>query len=88
MPSPLDQPDSSIPEQTPDENDQKSPEPIANPRPLAIEHKSADSTKQPEAEQVHSLDLGAGNVVKLDRLGPMIVNTDGVSPPDRAIRKI
>jgi hypothetical protein len=80
MPSPLDQPEFSIPAQVPDEIDTKSPETVSNPRPLAIEDKSADSTKQPEAEQVHSLDLGAGNVVKLDRLGPMIVNTDGVSP--------
>jgi hypothetical protein len=28
--------------------------------------------------EVQSLDLGDGNVVKLDKLGPMIINSDGV----------
>jgi hypothetical protein len=49
-------------------------------KPLAI----ADAPENPEAttkpeDQVHTLDVGEGNVVKLDALGPMIINSDGVS---------
>jgi len=72
MPSPLDQPETSTPSMTPD--DQPKPQ-------LAISDTPADTpkaTEQPE-EEVHVLDVGEGNVVKLDKLGPMIINSDGVS---------
>jgi hypothetical protein len=32
----------------------------------------------PTAEERHILDVTEGNKVKLDELGPMIINTDGV----------
>ncbi|ODN75145.1 hypothetical protein L202_06350 [Cryptococcus amylolentus CBS 6039] len=47
--------------------------------PLAIEdgsHQPADPQGE-EVGEVHRLDLGGGNVVKLDKLGPMIINSDG-----------
>lgn len=44
--------------------------------PLAIADEPAQST-QLEAG-VTTLDVGKGDAVKLDRLGPMIVNSDGV----------
>ncbi|KAL1408349.1 hypothetical protein Q8F55_005158 [Vanrija albida] len=40
---------------------------------LAIENKAAQESQT----GVHSLDLGNNTVVKLDNLGPMIVNSDG-----------
>ena len=72
MPSPLDQPETSTPSMTPD--DQPKPQ-------LAISDTPAEiptAAEQPE-EEVHVLDVGEGNVVKLDKLGPMIINSDGVS---------
>lgn len=35
---------------------------------------------------MQTLDLGEGNVIKLDKLGPMIINNDGVS--DVALRDL
>lgn len=83
MPSPLDQPESDTPSQT------TTPDPQAQDQAqrLAIEYDQVaaqQATDQAdETEQVHSLDVGGGNVVKLDKLGPMIINSDGVSvvPP-------
>lgn len=71
MPSPLDQPESPTPSQTP------APDRSAA-RPLAIEYDKAAAAKD-DSEEIHSLDVGGGNVVKLDKLGPMIINSDGVS---------
>ncbi len=52
-------------------------------QPLAIEPPTdtfrSTATKGGVCEEVHTLDLGEGNVVKLDDLGPMIINSDGVS---------
>ena len=44
--------------------------------PLAIAHQPAQPT--PVEADVTTLDVGTGDAVKLDRLGPMIVNSDGV----------
>jgi hypothetical protein len=54
-----------------------------NPQSLAIEYPQAGAAEPEPAEEVHTLDVGQGNVVKLDRLGPMIVNSDGVSRSPR-----
>lgn len=43
-------------------------------RPLAIEYDGSN-----RGEEIQTLDLGEGNVIKLDKLGPMIINNDGVS---------
>ncbi|WVN88829.1 uncharacterized protein L203_104043 [Cryptococcus depauperatus CBS 7841] len=43
--------------------------------PLAIEATAHDS--QNDREDSQTMDLGEGNVIKLDRLGPMIINSDG-----------
>ena len=56
--------------------------PDDQPKPqLAISDTPAETPKaaeQPE-EEGYVLDVGEGNVVKLDKLGPMIINSDGVS---------
>lgn len=75
MPSPLDQPETDTPVQTPD--DSTTDTQSGSTQKLALEYASAEQVK--EEDKVHSLDLGEGNVVKLDALGPMIVNSDGVS---------
>jgi hypothetical protein len=49
------------------------------PQPLAIEFGEATQTATTADDTVQKLDLGQGDVVKLDALGPMIINTDGVS---------
>lgn len=76
MPSPLDLPESSTPSQP------STPDAQAAQR-LAIEYDQAAATPAvglaDDKEEVHSLDVGGGNVVKLDKLGPMIINSDGVS---------
>lgn len=41
-------------------------------QPLAIEYNNPS-----KEEEVQTLDLGEGNVIKLDKLGPMIINNDG-----------
>ena len=68
MPSPLDEPEQPTP----------SPNPIATDdtkQPLAI----ADAPFPDERPgEVRTLDLGQGGIVKLDELGPMIINSDGV----------
>lgn len=74
MPSPLDQPEEDTPQtRTPDDeptSPKKSPLAIELPKPAS----------EPTAEEpVQTLDVGGGDVVKLDKLGPMIINTDGVS---------
>jgi hypothetical protein len=38
----------------------------------------AGSERQGQEDEVHTMDVGEGNVVKLDKLGPMIINSDGV----------
>ena len=80
MPSPLDEPEQPTPSKTPQ------PDGVSSARdstqPLAIEAGQAGATEfrkdEGEVEEVHTLDLGEGNVVKLDKLGPMIINSDGV----------
>jgi hypothetical protein len=71
MPSPLDQPEMPIPSQTPPPTTERSGPP------LAIENSSDQPT--PSEPETKVLDLGEGNIVKLDNLGPMIINSDGVS---------
>jgi hypothetical protein len=82
MPSPLDQPESSTPPRSPTEDQPVLPASTTDARPLAIADTPAnpqtEDTKTDE-EEVHVLDVGGGNVVKLDKLGPMIINSDGVS---------
>jgi hypothetical protein len=41
-------------------------------------HAGNTESGEEQGEDVHGLDLGAGNIVKLDKLGPMIINSDGV----------
>ncbi|ADV22803.1 hypothetical protein I305_05302 [Cryptococcus gattii E566] len=41
-------------------------------QPLAIEYNDPN-----RGEEIQTLDLGEGNVIKLDKLGPMIINNDG-----------
>ena len=74
MPSPLDQPEQDTPEARTPDNAPTSPSKSA----LAIEAPKT-SPEPAQAEDVQTLDVGGGDVVKLDRLGPMIINTDGVS---------
>jgi hypothetical protein len=75
MPSPLDEPEQETPRtRTPDDA------PIAVPAALAIEAPKHNSAPEPSSDEgVQTLDVGGGDVVKLDKLGPMIINTDGVS---------
>ena len=81
MPSPLDEPETDSPAPTCDDEVTQAP-------PLSIEasvEKSPGQTglkrgaREGDGEEVHTLDVGEGNVVKLDKLGPMIINSDGVS---------
>jgi hypothetical protein len=76
MPSPLDQPEQSTPAETSQDESQNKLELDQPPQPLAIEFGEATQTA---SDTVQKLDLGQGDVVKLDALGPMIINTDGVS---------
>ncbi|ODN88478.1 hypothetical protein L198_06750 [Cryptococcus wingfieldii CBS 7118] len=79
MSNPLDQPVTDTPLASPSPP-AATPTPVQEQKtPLAIQHGShqpADS-QVVEQEEVHKLDLGGGNVVKLDKLGPMIINSDG-----------
>jgi len=80
MPSPLDQPELPTPRRSPAKEDTTYPS--TTPAPLAITDKPANPQAEDgkeEEEEVHVLDVGEGNVVKLDKLGPMIINSDGVS---------
>ncbi|WVR04264.1 hypothetical protein IAU60_001264 [Kwoniella sp. DSM 27419] len=77
MSNPLDQPSAPSPQPStpvPETSD-------ARAEPLSIEGPPAhgQGSEEPvEAEaEIHTLDLGEGNVVKLDKLGPMIINSDG-----------
>jgi hypothetical protein len=81
MPSPLDYPESSTPSKTPEPDDRPAPRSADETRPLAIEYQQPDGSKGEvgDEEEVQTLDVGGGNVVKLDKLGPMIINSDGVS---------
>ena len=82
MPSPLDQPEQPTPAE---QNDNEVQDQIAvdqPPQPQAIEYGEATLTATDASatdQTVQKLDLGQGDVVKLDGLGPMIINTDGVS---------
>jgi hypothetical protein len=81
MPSPLDQPEQPTPA---DQTAIDQP-----PQPLAIEYGEATQTAADTStsdETVQKLDLGGGDVVKLDALGPMIINTDGVRDPSSIIQ--
>ncbi|WVQ83873.1 hypothetical protein IAT38_006017 [Cryptococcus sp. DSM 104549] len=68
MSNPLDQPVIPTPPST-----------TPDPQVLAIEAPRPDQEKaeKGQEEEVHVLDVGDGNKVKLDKLGPMIVNSDG-----------
>ncbi|ORY24866.1 hypothetical protein BCR39DRAFT_545596 [Naematelia encephala] len=78
MVSPLDQPETPASTSSPAPRSQVDDNPSQS-QPLAIEAPSAviPEQKQEQQEEVHSLDVGDGTVVKLDKLGPMIVNSDG-----------
>jgi hypothetical protein len=76
MPSPLDQPEQPTPVEQKTDASENSTEVDQPPQPLAIEYGEATQTTH---NTVQKLDLGQGDVVKLDALGPMIINTDGVS---------
>jgi len=82
MPSPLDQPEQPTPAEQNDNEVQDQTAFDQPPQPLAIEYGEATQTTTDALtakETVQKLDLGQGDVVKLDALGPMIINTDGVS---------
>jgi transcription antitermination factor NusG len=82
MPSPLDQPEQPTPAEQNDNEVQDQTAIDQPPQPLAIEYGEATQTAADAStsdETVQKLDLGQGDVVKLDALGPMIINTDGVS---------
>lgn len=81
MPSPADEPGKATSPQRPETEDP----PL---QPLIIEAPARNVSGQTgneagavggDSEEVHALDVGEGNVVKLDKLGPMIINSDGVS---------
>ncbi|KAK4685137.1 hypothetical protein P7C73_g5023, partial [Tremellales sp. Uapishka_1] len=73
MPSPLDQPEIPTPSHTPIPSTPAEPAPH---KPLAIEAPSTSAATSPE-DPVHILNVTEGNVIKLDKLGPMIINSDG-----------
>ena len=79
MSNPLDQPEIPTPvppstaTPTPAAADQRDHQSDKR-QPLAIEYNNPNTE-----EEVQTLDLGEGNVIKLDKLGPMIINNDGVS---------
>lgn len=91
---PLDEPEDPTPSHSPipaDETTSSRAPPPPHPLPLAITDEPAQrdpsqpSQRNPQSDEteadgveVQSLDLGDGNVVKLDKLGPMIINSDGV----------
>jgi hypothetical protein len=79
MPSPLDQPEQPTPAEQSSNEASKQSEIDQPPQPLAIEYGEATQTVVTADDTVQKLDLGQGDVVKLDALGPMIINTDGVS---------
>ncbi|GFZ48974.1 hypothetical protein JCM24511_06723 [Saitozyma sp. JCM 24511] len=90
---PLDEPEDPTPSHSPipaDETTSSRAPPPPHPLPLAITDEPAQrdpsqpSQWNPQSDEteadgveVQSLDLGDGNVVKLDKLGPMIINSDG-----------
>ncbi|WWD21894.1 hypothetical protein CI109_106382 [Kwoniella shandongensis] len=76
MSNPLDQPSIDTPQSS---STPTQAEPTPSHQRLAIEGSSSSSAITPtkEDEEVHTLDLGEGNVIKLDKLGPMIINSDG-----------
>ncbi|OWZ41849.1 hypothetical protein C356_03738 [Cryptococcus neoformans c45] len=77
MSNPLDQPEIPTPvppstaTPTPASADQQDHQSDKR-QPLAIEYNNPSTE-----EEVQTLDLGEGNVIKLDKLGPMIINNDG-----------
>ncbi|WVW78954.1 hypothetical protein I302_100917 [Kwoniella bestiolae CBS 10118] len=87
MSNPLDAPEAPTPQsltpvpETTDTTSPPSPSAQQHNQPLAIEDaptESEQATKEEDTEEeVQTLDLGEGNVIKLDKLGPMIINSDG-----------
>ncbi|WWC67484.1 uncharacterized protein I206_101392 [Kwoniella pini CBS 10737] len=77
--SPSPQPETPIPETTDDLSPSTNIDSSSKiHQPLAIEDsKEAQSSIPQKEEEVHVLDLGEGNIIKLDKLGPMIINSDG-----------
>lgn len=83
MPSPLDQPEQSTPV---DAQDDSAVDREANvtddqpPQPLAIEFgESSNATSESQNGPIQTMDVGEGDAIKLDALGPIIINNDGVS---------
>jgi hypothetical protein len=49
------------------------------PQPLAIEFgESSNVAAESQNETIQTMDVGEGDAIKLDALGPIIVNNDGV----------
>lgn len=82
MPSPLDQPEQPTPAEVQDEVTGDFTAQVTDdqpPQPLAIDFGEAtDVTTDSQTEPLQTLDIGDGDAIKLDSLGPIIVNNDGV----------
>lgn len=80
MPSPLDNPEQPTPLETQDESAAgSSTTGDQPPQPLAIDFGEASChPTETRTEPVQTMDIGEDNVIKLDALGPMIINSDGV----------
>ncbi|KAK8846577.1 hypothetical protein IAR55_005663 [Kwoniella newhampshirensis] len=76
MSNPLDDPSIPTPQPTtpnPDtSSDSTSPHTL-----LAIEGPSSSTETEEKDDGTKVLDLGGGDIIKLDKLGPMIINSDG-----------
>lgn len=83
MPSPLDQPEQPTPADAQDDTTVAEGGNVTDdqpPQPLAIEFgDSSNTTTESQNEPIQALDVGDGDAIKLDALGPIIVNNDGVS---------
>lgn len=82
MPSPLDVPEQPTPAEPSHVEDTATGSVTDDqpPQPLAIEFgETSKATSDPQNEPLQTLDLGEGDVIKLDSLGPIIINNDGVS---------
>lgn len=84
MPSPLDQPEQPTPSDSRDQTSINEAENVTDdqpPQPLAIDFgESSNAATEPQTGPIQALDVGDGDAIKLDALGPIIVNNDGVSP--------
>ena len=82
MPSPLDQPEQPTPAETQGDSSVAEGSSVTDdqpPQPLAIEFgESSNANAESQNEPIQALDVGDGDAIKLDALGPIIVNNDGV----------